>query len=331
MSSMVSRIVLVALLLTPATCMAAEYIGDQQNWQSGSSSLSDPTGGNAVLGLQRWRILTGSDNYSFEDYAGFLVTYPDWPGESRMRRNAEQAINITSFSTTKVIAYFQQFEPTTNAGAAKYAVALSASGQSDLANAMAKQAWRGGTLTDSDAAALMSRFGSVLSIDDHDARMDALLWARAKRAAQRQLGLASSAKRGVFAARLAQITETADANTKASAVGAIARDDAGYLADRARYLRNKGQSFAARQLLATRPILRITPSKPETWFEAMLINAKAAASDKQWSIAYNIASKLDDAYAEPTDIAKQNSKVRDRYSDACVDHRNVGIERPSPT
>ena len=311
MSSMVSRFLIGALLLSPVTCMAAEQVG----WQSADSGLSDPTGGNAILGLQRWRVLTQSDNYSFEDYAGFLVTYPGWPEDTRMQRNAEQAININSFSPSRVLAYFEKFPPTTNAGAAKYAVALQASGQREKANAMAKQAWRGGTLTDEDEAALISRFSSVLTIDDHDARMDALLWARATRDAAGQLSFTSPARRPVFAARLAQLTESSNANAQASAVGATARDDAGYLADRARYLRNKGQSFAARQLLATRLPLRVKPALPETWFESLLLNAKAAANDRQWTTAYDIASKIEDAYDRPTRIADQNSRVRDKYSD----------------
>ncbi len=311
MSSMVSRFLIAAMLMTPATCMAAE----QASWRSADSGLSDPTGGNPVLGLQRWRVLTQSDNYSFEDYAGFLVTFPGWPEEDRMRRNAEQAINISSFSPSRVLAYFDKFEPTTNGGAAKYAVALLTTGQRDKANAMAKRAWRGGTLTEQDESALFERFSSVFTPDDHDARMDALLWARATRAAPSQLGFTSSAKRPVFQARLAQLTESANANALASAVGAIARDDAGYLADRARFLRNSGQSAAARQLLATRPVLRVKPSKPETWFQALLLNARAAANDRQWNTAYNIASKIEDAYAEPVRIADQNSRVRDRYSD----------------
>ncbi|MGB5485480.1 transglycosylase SLT domain-containing protein [Parasphingorhabdus sp.] len=311
MSSMVSRIVIAALLLSPATCMAAEQV----SWRGAESELSDPTGGNAVLGLQRWRVLTQSDNYSFEDYAGFLVTYPGWPEDTRMQRNAEQAININSFSPSRVLAFFDRFEPITNAGAAKYAVALQAAGQSDKANAMAKQAWRGGTLTDADEVALISRFSSVLTIDDHDARMDALLWARATRDAARQLPFASPARRPVFTARLAQLTEASDANIQASAVGAIARDDAGYLADRARYLRNSGQSYAARQLLATRLPLRVKPAMPDTWFESLLLNAEAAANDRQWTVAYDIASKIEDAYDTPTRIADQNSRVRDKYSD----------------
>jgi len=315
MSSMVSRFVIAALLLSPATCIAADNLGEQMGWQNADAGLSDPTGGNPVLGLERWRVLTQSDNYSFEDYAGFLVTFRGWPEDTRMRRNAEQAININSFSPSRVLAYFAQFEPTTNAGAAKYAVALQAAGERDKANLWAKTAWRGGTLTSEDEAALLSRFGSAFSIDDHDARMDALLWARATRDAARQIGFTSAARRPVFEARLAQLTESVDANEKASAVGAIARDDAGYLADRARYLRNSGQSYAARQLLATRLPLRVKPAMPETWFEALLLNAEAAANDRQWTVAYDIASKIEDAYAEPTRIADQNSRVRDKYSD----------------
>ena len=319
MSSMTSHIIskfaLAAALMTPTACMAADYVGDQLGWQGGGSELSDPTGGNAQLALQRWRVLTGSDNYSFEDYAGFLVTYPGWPEDTRMRRNAEQAININSFSPDRVIAFFQRFEPVSNDGKAKYAVALLAKGQRDNANAWAVNAWRGGTLTSETETALLGRFAGTFSQDDHDARMDALLWARATGDALRQVVFTSGGRRPVFEARLAQIANSPSANALASSVVGIARDDAGYLADRARYLRNSGQLMAARQLMATRPELRVKPISPETWFEAMLLDANAAANDGQWTLAYDIASKIDDAYATPTNIAEQNSKVRDKYSD----------------
>ncbi|MEM8919671.1 MAG: transglycosylase SLT domain-containing protein [Pseudomonadota bacterium] len=324
MSSMVSRILLSSLLLTPATCMAAE----QTAWQNGrESALSDPTNGNAVLALQRWRVLTQSDNYSFGDYAGFVISYPDWPDGERMKRNAEQAINIESFSPTTALQYFDRVAPVTNGGAAKYAIALLATGQRDKANMMARQAWRGGTMVDEDEAALLNRFRSVFTPADHDARMNALLWARATRAATRQLGFASSAMRPVFAARLAQLTEAPDANSRASAVGAMARDDAGFLADRSRYLRNKGQSFASRQLLASRPSLRVKPANIATWYESNLINARAAANDRQWSLAYDIASNVDDAWTGTVNIAEQNSRIRDKYSDLVWLAGTVALEK----
>ena len=310
MSSMVSRIILASLLLTPATCIAAE--------QSGGTVLSDPTGGNAILGLRRWRVLTQSDNYSFEDYAGFLFTYPGWPDDTRMRRTAEQSINIASFSPDRVITFFDRFEPLTNKGAAHYALALRSRGQSLKANDMARQAWRGGALPLEVETMLLRQFSSVLTMEDHDARMDSLLWARSLPAAAGQLGFTSPGRRVVFEARLAQLRESPDADAKANAVASLARGDAGFIADRARYLRNKGQSYNARNLMANRPVLSVRPSNPSqiaTWYEANLINAEAAANDKQWSLAYNIASKVDDAYTKPTDIAEENSRIRDKYSD----------------
>src|SRR5690606_40250701 len=72
--------------------------------------------------FRSWRVLTQSDNYSFEDYAGFLFTYPGWPDDTRMRRTAEQSINIASFSPDRVITFFDRFEPLTNKGAAHYAL-----------------------------------------------------------------------------------------------------------------------------------------------------------------------------------------------------------------
>lgn len=65
-SNIIPKVGLAALLLAPATCMAAEYASEQNAWQSQGSGLSDPTGGNPVLGLQRWRVLTKSDNYSLK-------------------------------------------------------------------------------------------------------------------------------------------------------------------------------------------------------------------------------------------------------------------------
>jgi soluble lytic murein transglycosylase len=70
--------------------------------------------------------------------------------------------------------------------------------------------------------------------------------------------------------------------------------------------------------MANRPVLRIRPtsdSQIATWYDANLINARAAYNDRQWTIAYNIASKVDDAYAGPADIAAQSSRIRDKYSD----------------
>lgn len=308
---MFSRFALIALVLSPATCMAAQ----PPAWLAQAPELQDPTGGNVQLGLQRWRLLTGSDNYSFQDYAGFVLTYPGWPDDSRMRRNAEQALNIETLSPRAALAFFDVYNPLTTAGMAKYAVALQATGRTGEAADWARKAWRQGTLTDGDEAVMLARFGAILSASDHDARMDWLLWKRATRDAARQIGLVSPAQRSLFAARLAQLTESTDADSLAEAVQAIAAGDPGFLADRSRYLRNAGRSFESRQLLANRQPLRSLPADVDTWLESNRLLAKAAMADRQWANVYAIGAKIDDAFAPGTDVAKQPSGVRDKYSD----------------
>ena len=314
MSSMVSNIVIATLILSPVTAVSAQAMDGVSDWQKTQKILSDPSKGNVSAALQRWKVLTGSDNYTFSEYASFLVTYPGWPQEKRMRRNAEQAINSDSYSPSQVLAYFDRFEPTTNVGAARYAVVLLGNGQREKAYEMARKAWRGGTLSESDERRVLGLFNSALTQDDHDQRMDALLWARARTTAGRQISLTSLQQRPIFAARLALQTKAANALQLSSNVVSIAQGNPGYIADRARYLRNRGNSFLARKMLAERPALSSRPANPEKWYEILLVNARAAANDKQWSLAYNIASNIDDAYDAGTDISTKSLGERDDYT-----------------
>src|SRR3546814_17959467 len=45
-----------------------------------------------------------------------------------------------------------------------------------------------------------------------------------------------------------------------------------------------------------------------------LTNAQAASNDRQWTTAYAIASRVDDAYAAGTDIRDQSLGERDVYT-----------------
>src|SRR3546814_12635305 len=47
---------------------------------------------------------------------------------------------------------------------------------------------------------------------------------------------------------------------------------------------------------------------------ALLTNAQAASNDRQWTTAYAIASRVDDAYAAGTDIRDQSLGERDDYT-----------------
>jgi soluble lytic murein transglycosylase len=95
---------------------------------------------------------------------------------------------------------------------------------------------------------------------------------------------------------------------------AVGVSDAGYIADKATWLINTGNWIAARQYLANRPTLTFRPGNAEKWYETLLGQARAAANDSQWSFAYGIASKLDDAYAPGVDVSSRPIGERDDYT-----------------
>ena len=262
----------------------------------------------------QWKALQQTDALPFDSYAGFLMAHPGWPGETGLRRAAERQAGLGSGAPASVAAFCRRFPALTGAGAVACAGAFAATGASGEANAAARSAWVKGNLAPADEAAVLTRFSGALTPADHDARMDALLWQGATGVAQRQIAYTSAGARPLFEARLAFRTNRYDAATRAAALDATGAADAGYLADKAVWLRNSGQSLAARQWLA-RPRGGLTrPGDVEEFYEVLLTNARAAAADNQLSTAYDIARQVDDAYPAGTDVSAKPYGERDDYT-----------------
>jgi soluble lytic murein transglycosylase len=263
--------------------------------------------------LARWNSLRQSDAFPFSSYAGFLIAHRGWPGETAMRRTAEKA-DTAGAPPQQVIAFFQSFPPLTAGGHARLAFALLASGRVEEARSAARTAWQSGVMARTDEERLLGAFGGALGQDVHDRRMEVLLAGGDTQSAQRTLPLSSAALRPRFEARLALQTRASDAAQRLSALGPGLDGDAGLLKDRANWLRNTGQSLAARQLLAQRRTLTAPPANAETWFETLLAMARGAANDSQWTLAWQIASQLDDAYPAGTDVSARPYDERDHYT-----------------
>lgn len=282
-------------------------------WQSVQGQIAGDS--SIAASVANWKRLNQSDNWTFDDYAAFMIANPGWPGEMRMRGVAEGRIDPNNGEPSRVLAYFDRFPPTSATGFARQAVALQAMGRTAEAKVAARTAWVKGALSPDDESRLLSYFSSALTTADHDQRADMLLFARANGGAERLLSLVSHARRPLFEARIAMQRKSPDASIKAtSAEGAGGLNDAGYLADKANWLRDSGNSPAARNLLASRPPLSTRPANAEKWFEAMLTMARGAANDGQSSLAYAIASKVDDAYAPGVDVRDQSLGERDDYT-----------------
>ncbi|HEV2080581.1 MAG TPA: lytic transglycosylase domain-containing protein [Allosphingosinicella sp.] len=270
-------------------------------------------GGAGAAGLVRWRSLRQSDGYPFGSYASFLTTYRGWPGEAAMRRSAERAIN-DSTSPSEVVSFFRMLPPTTAVGHARHAFALQALGQPGEAREAARRAWHAGVMPRDVEDRILAFFSASLGPADHDRRLETLLDNGDLVTAQRTLGFASGPRRAVYEARLALQSRAPDAMSRVAQLGSLGNGDAGLLVDRANWLRNTGQPIAARSLLAQPRVVTVRPQNVEKYYQTLVTMAKAAANDQQWSLAYQIASQLDDAYMPGTDVSAQSYGERDEYT-----------------
>ncbi|MFT3975656.1 MAG: lytic transglycosylase domain-containing protein [Sphingomonas bacterium] len=264
--------------------------------------------------VAQWKALQQSDSLPFDSYASFLLAHPGWPGETGFRRAAERQAAGGSGSPSSLVTFFRRYPPQTAASSLAYAKALAASGAMNEAYEAARTAWRRGALAPADEAALLQQFGGTLRPEDHDARMDALLWQGATSVAARQVTLTSSSQRPLFEARLAFRSGAANAADLAAQTDMIGERDAGYIADKAVWL-GRTNPLAARAWLArSRAAGMNRPGNPEKFYLLLYANAKAAANDGQWQTVYDIARQVDDVYPPGTDVSTKSYGERDQYT-----------------
>ena len=309
MSSMLRAPTAMAIaLLAFQAAPAAAQSADGTEWDQARVNLRALPPGDMHMAVERWKLLVASPGFGFGDYAGFVMAYPGLPEEAKLRSFAEAALERESVPPAQIAAFFDRFPPLSNRARARYALALAALGRPE-AKQVALNAWRGGLMGDDSEAAIFARLGPTLTYDDHDTRMDALLWAGAGPQAERQLLYVSPAKRMTFAARLGLV------NGKDPAVAGIVlpaevMQDAGYVYNRSRMLRTSGQSGAATALLSARPRLTTPPREPRKWVGELLAVAKNA--DPYGAV--RIAAGVDDTFAPGTDVSGQSFAIRDDYT-----------------
>ena len=313
MSSMLRKpLMTLALLATPALTASAPLLAqDGAATDRARAGLVATAPTRVEQAIERWERLSanGNDDAGFEAYAGFLLAYPGFPRETLLRVRAENALDEQAVSSERLVAYFEQFPPLTNPARARYALALAAMQRPEAAE-VARAAWRGGAMSSPAEAYMIGLFGSRFRPEDHDTRMDALLWKGETEAALRMVNSVSPASRDLFVARLALIGGSLPGESGVT-TPADARSDAGYVYNLARHYRENRNLPAAVDLLANRANFASPPRDGEDFVSLALDVAKTAGSRQ----AAQIAGKVDDLFAPGTDISEGSFVLRDRYTD----------------
>ncbi|MXO85547.1 transglycosylase SLT domain-containing protein [Altererythrobacter aurantiacus] len=307
MSSM-DRLPFIALALAVMPAMTASApvtAQDAESWDRARQNMIARAPSRIAPAISQWERLTASRDLRFDDYAGFVLAYPDFPREETLRIRAENALDREPVGAERLVAFFDRNPPLTNSGRARYALAL-ASLERPEAFEWAREAWRNGRLDGTAEAYLSARYAARFQQADHDQRLDALLWQGETEAARRTLTMASPQARTVAEARLDLLENAPNAAANLGAFGS----DPGYVYNLSQQQRRMGRMDLAVSTLSNATSF----SKPAYDAEAMIAEMLQVARSAPPAAASRIAANADAIFADGTDISDLSYRLRDDYT-----------------
>jgi len=176
-----------------------------------------------------------------------------WPRAAKRQAAAEKLLDSAGKAPQQVVDWFAGAEPATPQGAMTLASAYRSLGRTADATALIRHWWRDKSFDASVQQTMLSRFGDVLTMDDHAKRADTLLYGAQMGAAREIVAMLPADQQAAAQARLALRAEARDANSLYEALPANLQSSPGVAFERAAYLRHKGMDVIALGQLANFP------------------------------------------------------------------------------
>jgi len=207
------------------------------------TSASNP----AVSDFALWHLATKAETLAGFDTLDIALTrLASWPRMGRVRTSAEEAIRNSALLASERVAWFEaRGGASSGEGKAVYANALSETGQPGKALDVAREAWRASVLKRATEREILTRYGSDLNGNDHEARVDFLLWGGRgyTGAAARLKPKLSASYRKLVDARIALISRRGSGvDAKVGAVPASLKNDPGLMFNRAQWRRKRARN-----------------------------------------------------------------------------------------
>jgi soluble lytic murein transglycosylase len=269
--------------------LASARGGDWAKAYAQAGQSKDPL----ALKLVRWLDYTrGSPGGRFAEIAGFIDQNPHWPLQKTLKKRAETALAGESDDTAA--AWFKRNPPIAGPGKARAAELMIRRGDIEAGTAALRSAWIEEDFGSGDERNLLARFAATLRPEDHQKRLDHLLWDGQADAAKRMLPLVSADRRTLAEARLALATDAKTAGKLAEKVPGEMRSDPGFVFDLARWWRKHEKYDTAAQLLLGQAA---NSSHPAAFWAERVTVVRRLLSVGNHDLAYQLVSQqapLDD-------------------------------------
>jgi soluble lytic murein transglycosylase len=262
--------------------------GDAAAAQATMQQITDPVARKIVL----WAMVDADgEQLAFFELDQARRDLVGWPRQGRRQTVAEKALDSSGLPPAQVVAWFGGAEPTSAQGAMALASAYQQMGRTQDAQALIRRWWRTQIFEADVQRAMLTRFGSYLTADDHIRRADTLLYGVQGPAAHDMLVLLPADEQAAAEARIALRSNARNAMDLAYAVPPSAVDEPGLVVERARYLHEHDMDSSALALVSKFPqTMPCDEAASRVWvLRKQLINVTLKAGD--YRTAYALADK----------------------------------------
>ena len=209
---------------------------------------------------------SGSPDVTVTEITQTAQELADWPGQSMLRRRAEQALKRMNADPQTIISAFSGTDPGSSEGLILLTGALVQAGKTKEAAALLRPRWRKDSFSDANEQQILQQFGNLLTPADHKARMDKFFYDDDATEGLAVSKLLDADTRQLAAARAAVIRRDKNAAALLTKVPGRLQKDPGYLYSKTQFLRRAERYQDAAKVMLQAPR---EPSKlvdPDAWW-----------------------------------------------------------------
>lgn len=285
-SGLTSRILTANDAALLKSALDAANRADDATVRRAMAGLSDPVAQKIAL----WTLTDSlSDRMSFGELDRARKDLADWPRASRRQGAAEHKIETSGLTAQAIVDWFKATPPQTSAGVMALAGAWRDLGRTDQATSLIRAHWRDQLFDAQTQRTILTRFGDLMTPDDHAKRADMLLFGSPGQASRDLLPLLDEPRRQLAEARLA-LRSGSNLGKVLDSLPEELRYDPSLNMEKVAYLRQNGREAETLTLASALP-----PSP-----------SYAEASDRMWRerrLIFNLAVRarnFDSAYRAVT-------------------------------
>ncbi|WP_396592970.1 transglycosylase SLT domain-containing protein [Brevundimonas sp. R86498] len=263
--------------------LAAARARDVTGARNAAASIGDPI----ARRLVEWALIdTSAEQLSWSELSQDVATLRAWPRADSRISAAEQALDRAAMGPDAALAFFAAGQPTTVQGAIAFAEALDQRGRSAEARVLITEWWRTRSFEEANQTRILGRWGSILTMADHEARLAMLLSGPHGPATRAMIGLVSPERQTVANAVLALRSAYSPDAIVAGLSPAQAMDPAVVL-ERVRLLRSANRETEGFALLSALPPAPSHSDGQNTLWSERRNYFLDALERREWNAAYH--------------------------------------------